>query len=363
MKGDFTRSTFNRARHYSGVRMQQGRVQLDADWNEQVDIQTYLDQTEAIDVIGACGVPKIGGGFEIAAKTDGTDFTISAGRIYVDGILCENEDQIDFAQQADLPGAQPIGANGTYLAYLDVWQRHITALEDPAIRETALGGPDTATRTRTTWQVQLLQLGDENAGLTCKTLPDWVSIVDPDRGKLSARAQPEQESPDPCIVEPGAGYRRLENQLYRIEIHADSHSGQATFKWSRDNGSIVTKWISQNGDDLTVGSIGRDKTLGFATGQWVELTDDTRDLLHQPGTLVQLLLAEGDTLTINPATATGSTDIADFSNNPKIRRWDMTGTTGALNVEVTATNDGWIPIEDGVGIKFDMSGEYRTGDN
>ena len=39
MKGDFTRDTFKKEKHYSGVRMQQGRVQVDADWNEQVDIQ------------------------------------------------------------------------------------------------------------------------------------------------------------------------------------------------------------------------------------------------------------------------------------------------------------------------------------
>ena len=36
--GDFTRTTFDPTHHYSGVRMQQGRVQLDADWNEQLDI-------------------------------------------------------------------------------------------------------------------------------------------------------------------------------------------------------------------------------------------------------------------------------------------------------------------------------------
>ena len=41
LKGDFTRNTFKKEKHYSGVRMQQGRVQLDADWNEQVDIQVH----------------------------------------------------------------------------------------------------------------------------------------------------------------------------------------------------------------------------------------------------------------------------------------------------------------------------------
>ena len=35
MKADLTRDSYNVLRHYSQVLMQQGRVQLDADWNEQ----------------------------------------------------------------------------------------------------------------------------------------------------------------------------------------------------------------------------------------------------------------------------------------------------------------------------------------
>ncbi|HEX6288352.1 MAG TPA: DUF6519 domain-containing protein [Herpetosiphonaceae bacterium] len=365
MKGDFTRSTFKSQKHYSSVRMQQGRVQIDADWNEQIEIQTYLDQTQARDVIGLCGVPKIGGGFAIGVNEDGTDLTISEGRIYVDGILCENDgpQPVLFTQQPDLPGTTPPGDPGTYLVYLDVWQRHITALEDETIREVALGGPDTATRTRTVWQVKLLRVGDANADVTCETeFEEWTSLIDAERGKLSARAQVSEPSDSPCIIEPGAGYRRLENQLYRVEIHNDSDSGQPTFKWSRDNGSIVRLWAAKNGDDLTISSAGRDSFLGFATGQWVELTDDNRELLGDPGTLVQLANAIGQTLTIDPATASGTVDFTAFDEHPKVRRWDMPGTTGPIEVSVPAGNGGWIALEDGVEIKFDLSGPFRTGD-
>ncbi len=45
MKGDFTRFTFNANKHYNRVLKQQGRVDLDADWNEAADIRTYLDRT------------------------------------------------------------------------------------------------------------------------------------------------------------------------------------------------------------------------------------------------------------------------------------------------------------------------------
>ena len=44
----------------------------------------------------------------------------------------------------------------TLLFYLDVWRRHVTAVEDPRIREVALGGPDTATRAQTAWALRFL---------------------------------------------------------------------------------------------------------------------------------------------------------------------------------------------------------------
>jgi hypothetical protein len=79
------------------------------------------------------------------------DFLISAGRYYVDGILCENEPLTSYLTQTDLPrlksDVQPVVSTpGLYLVYVDVWQRLLTALDDPSIREIALGGPDTATR-------------------------------------------------------------------------------------------------------------------------------------------------------------------------------------------------------------------------
>jgi len=89
MKGDFSRKTFDATRHYSGVLMQQGRVQLDADWNEQLGIQRHRDYTEAEDVIGECGAPKHDAGFLVQPTPDGTDLVLAPGRFYVHGRLCE----------------------------------------------------------------------------------------------------------------------------------------------------------------------------------------------------------------------------------------------------------------------------------
>src|SRR5436305_4164413 len=89
MKGDFTRDTFHESKRYNRVRMQQGRVQLDADWNEQADIEAHLRETGVRDVVGPSGAPMDGGGFQIEATLDGSHLVISPGRLWVDGILCE----------------------------------------------------------------------------------------------------------------------------------------------------------------------------------------------------------------------------------------------------------------------------------
>src|SRR5262249_21649047 len=156
--------------------------------------------------------------------------------------LCENEQATNLDQQPDLPGFTLPTSSGFYIAYLDVWQRHITILEDGSIREVALGGPDTATRTKTVWQVKLLE--PVPAPLTCQDEPEaWKQLLASKTGRLSARAQETPPEKNLCIVPSGAGFRRLENQLYRIEVHTAGELGTATFTWSRDNGSIVTRWL------------------------------------------------------------------------------------------------------------------------
>ena len=362
MKGDFTRTTYRKRNHYSRVLMQQGRVQLDADWNEQLAIDAHVDRTVRRDVIGYCGGPQGNdpdgnplAGFDILAS--GVNLSITAGRYYVNGILVENDAERLFTQQPDLRNAALPTTAGTYLIYLDVWERHITALEDSNIREVALGGPDTATRARVMAQVKWESI---ESGANCNNFgPGWTPVGAASTGRLAARSAPEPPSTDPCIMPEEAGYRRLENQLYRVEIHNAGSLNGATFKWSRENGSIVTRWLSQDGDHLTVSSAGRDAVLGFANQQWVELTDEIREQAGTPGTLVMIDSVEGNVITIDTSTATGSTSLANFDTaTAKIRRWDS---DGAATVTVPATNNGWIPLEDGVEVKF-KAGTFCTGD-
>jgi Family of unknown function (DUF6519) len=93
MKADFTRNTFSPLKHFTRVLMQQGRVQLDADWNEQAAIQLRYLRALAADVIGEHGGPAAYWGFAITelqlTPPVHADFRIGAGHYYVDGILCE----------------------------------------------------------------------------------------------------------------------------------------------------------------------------------------------------------------------------------------------------------------------------------
>lgn len=93
MAGDFSRSTFNRVKHYAGVLMQQGRVQVDADWNEQLALQLHRTWTETRDLIGLCGSPQCGSGFAISPAPGSGDLFIHPGRFYVHGLLCELDPQ------------------------------------------------------------------------------------------------------------------------------------------------------------------------------------------------------------------------------------------------------------------------------
>jgi hypothetical protein len=386
MKGDFTRSTFVPDKHYCGVRMQQGRVQLDADWNEQHDIWAHRIEVGTNDVIGRAGAPWHESGLHVMTVASGNnnqlypaeqslpgntpnpfpalqgkgDFFVSAGRYYVDGILCENAQLCTYATQPALglvpPPAPP--AAGTYLIYLHVFLRHVTALDDADIREVALGGPDSATRLKTIWQVRW-QSAPANS--TClSAIPIDGDVVDP--GKLQARAQPDQASDDPCVVAAGAGYQRLQNQLYRVEIHdGGAVGGTATFKWSRDNGCVESAWLAYNAatNALTVADAGRDAAHGFSKGDWVELSNDLIDLSGTPGTTVQLTDVSGNVLTIDPATLKGAAIAPpDATFHPRVRRWE----SPPLPVQVPAGNAGFIVLEDGVEIKFSAAGSFRTGD-
>jgi Family of unknown function (DUF6519)/Right handed beta helix region len=404
MPGDYTRFTFKPVADHLGVLMQQGRVLLDADFNELVEILDRRFRVETVDIIGRCTVPReTPDGFRI--QIAGTNaLTIGAGRLYADGLLAENHGKaplafdpvpaesrgtlaVPYLEQPYLPNAAvvapPPAAGGPHLVYADVWQREITAVEDPDLVEKAVG-VDTATRLQTVWQVKVL--ANVGGGVTCATpdkdIPGWSDIIRPSAGRLTTSAVGVPASDDPCIVNAAGGYRGTENRLYRVEVHdRGALGGTATWKWSRDNGSIATAVtsISAGRDQLTVVRTGRDAVLRFSAGDWVEVTDDWHELAGKPGVMRKLQQVDDVTqvLTLAVALPAGEFDLAaPASRHTRVRRWDQKGLvldpSNAVAADVDASG-GVIPVpaartlvlEDGVAVTFSADpagGELHSGD-
>ena len=263
---------------------------------------TNIGRRPKLNVIGPSGAPARSQGVRITVDPSNSILSIDSGHYYVDGILCENEKKTTYDSQPDLPNAPSVlhvlqqARTNLGIVYLDVWKRHITFLDDSSLRESALSGPDTTTRVKTVWQVKVLPVKEPPSGIAdCETsFEEWGRLVAPapKTGALTARSRAATSVNNPCIIPASAGYRGLENQLYRVEIHKRGVLGDPnnvpTFKWSRDNGTVVTSIDKISGQEITVRDLGPDDALGFASGQWVEVFDDAAELNGQPGQLLQI---------------------------------------------------------------------------
>jgi Family of unknown function (DUF6519) len=409
MKGDFSRIRFTPKRHYTSVLQQQGRVALDADTNEQCAIDDHLRTTQAIDVIGEYGGPIDDAGFAISVS-NGTIW-IGKGRYYVAGMLCENPAPLAYdaqrflidatAASALLDELAQTGGDATLRLYLQVWQRLVTALDDPCLGEPALGQADTTARLQTVWRViGEFDSATEPDGTTnpkpLTRVPRNVSLVKlapaaeaPSLGVTSATGTSASWQPlsaccqamyqaTPvrhtgtlaaqtsgggaqcgCQPIPAAGYQGLENQLYRVEIHQSGDASSATFKWSRENGSVVVAIDSISDRNVSVASLGPDANLGFQVGQWVEISDDSAlfgETPNQPGELYKIvdICAASLTLTMNT-----TVQPVDRARHARLRRWDQFDASATKSGVPLSAN--WIELENGIQVSFG-AGQFTAGD-
>jgi len=413
MGADISRVRFDPLRDFKGVVLQQGRLLLDADFNEYVAMLDRRLRAETSDLTsfgpdpdhqGVAWVPRLTpDGFRITAS--GGSLSIGRGRMYVDGLLAENHgtDLADFDQllsertgSAGTPYDEqpywltpdPLPGGGPHLAYLDVWERELTHLEDPGLVEVAVG-VDTTARLQTVWQVRLLP--NVGTGVTCATddedIPGWLDAIRPSAGRLTTDTIEVTDVPDPCELPPSGGYRGLENQTYRVEIHDGGAPGTATFKWSRDNGSVaipVVEMISPT--ELRLASVGKDDVLRISTGDWVEILDDRYELDLRPGVMRKVTVDDaaktieftgalpGD---LQPASVQVAAD-----RRLRVRRWDQSGTvksgagatltdlddpssTGLLTVPAGSTTQ--VVLEHGIVVSFSVApgagGQFHAGDH
>lgn len=274
-----------------------------------------------------------------------TEFDLSepsienAGRLYVGGLPCVQVRDTLYADQAD-PNDPPLappppGTTRRDWVYLDVWTEPVTYVEDPEIREVALGGPDTTTRTRVRHRVRVAQGG---------TVPTGNGIGS---GTLATEGS----------------YTAQANRLYRVEIDTPGGIGTARFRWSEDNASTIQRVI----EPIPPGStrVVVEDASAFHPGELVlirkEFGAEEHRIASVFGNVITLQNATGAQLGALPAAAR----VADFTtfslaDRPRLERWN------AFRVPIPpdpadATSSASILLNDGVRLRFGGR-DMRTGD-
>jgi hypothetical protein len=261
---DISRFFFQPRKRYSGVRMQQGRVLLDSDWNEDERIDGEEARRTLIDIV--CAKGSSNHGFRVlnlgTSPISVYDFSYENGSFYLGGVRFETETdagtterflnqpdwlQIDASSLPQLPTLT--GSQVRHdLVYLRGWEQCVTAVEDSELRERALGGPDTSVRIRRMRRVEVLtnvsgtcaeSFSALQQALSAPIAPDTTGVshlFDAPSCELRSKAfltvapDPNGITDDPCKPAVSSGYLGADNQTIRVQITATGR-----FIWGYDN--------------------------------------------------------------------------------------------------------------------------------
>jgi hypothetical protein len=258
---DRARVSHDPSRHWRGVISQQGRVTLEADANEADAIATRERRAELIEIVGPSGTPDDGYRVLAATSTDpkvAGDVTIQHGTIYVGGERMALDADLDYAAQPDwldadgdplwvAPGAQP--GTGNEVVYLLLREQEVGAVEDPALLDVALGGPDTTARRRIVQRVVRTPTKASDCPAALSGLEQvWAAegmqfddatmrLDSTARLQVSFAQQPGVATP--CSPVAQGGYLGAENQLIRVQISSVNADGVPTLVWGLDNASSL----------------------------------------------------------------------------------------------------------------------------
>jgi hypothetical protein len=298
MSADRARLTHYPPRKYREVVIQQGRALLDADSNEGQRTFTEEERHEALDFVGPCGTPD--NGFLVTPV--GIDFTIGPGTMYVGGLRVTLETLEKYSQQLDwldTGEAAPWGEGlwqtpgalvGKNFAATGVWrEQEITAVEDPALRDVALGGPDSAARTRL---LQRVVAAATTASTCAAAAGDAISfwsghglIYDPSTAELKSRALLQvtlvtnPPPPSPCDPPSASGYLGVDNQMIRVLVTAfDLAKNTGTLLWGYNNASTLYRCRLQTASTLKLSSRPVSAEFQPRSGQVVQVLQRAADL-------------------------------------------------------------------------------------
>lgn len=292
MAADLARITYDPTRQYRSVITQQGRVTLEADNNEAAIIAGEALRLETIDIVGPTGTPD--DGYKVGTGNGTGGVSIGPGTFYLGGWRLELDAAIDLSAQPDWLDMPPVasvppattataaGVLGNRLVALLLTEQSVCAVEDQALREVALGGPDSAARARLMQQFLRLPLD----GTTCPAGAAMISAllsaqgitIDPDTLQLMSAATlqagfvPGPPATDPCTPAAAGGYLGADNQLVRVTVTAyDATAKTGTLLWGWNNASLLYRAKMTDPRTLTLTGTPVDEEHAPQLGQAVEI--------------------------------------------------------------------------------------------
>ena len=315
MGSDRARISYDKTREYRSVVAQQGRVTLEADVNEEAVIASEALRYETIDIIGPTGTPD--NGYLVSVDANG-NFTVGPGIMYVGGWRMRFPQPVPVANQPEwidqppLPWAQNV-QEALYVIALLVTEQEVQAVEDQALREVALGGPDTAARTRLMQHIVAVPANDDTCAAVLKdwdrTLRPLGLALHPDTFALDFDAAlqvsfyPPAGPSDPCCPPAQGGYLGADNQLVRVTVTSyDPTTNTGTLLWGWNNASFLYRaaLVDANPQILTLSPAPVDSEHTPQINQVIEVLRSTMEL-GNPADLNFIAAPEGDVIALASA--------------------------------------------------------------
>lgn len=371
------------------VAPRQGQVLLDADFDQDGRLTLARIDGDMADVIGAPGrlaYPAGSTAFEVQPGAGPTDPQILPGHGFLDGWRLDNMAACTLSGQPH-PRTGDAGALPVVLA-IKALIRYLDPVEEPAFADKALGDAQAAGRLIADWQVLPQSL---TGAVSCDTLAgnaDWLRLTAPSTGTLAVRVQPSGPGTDPCSLSPQGGYTRLENLLYRLEVHGGVPVVEAgsppaladgprfglaglKLKLSRRNASLLVAVTGITGNEITVSPPALDPRAWFVPGAWAEIVSPHDDLDPRAALaserLFRVQLATDDRITLEAAGGAVAATGVSAAGGWFLRLWDALPDGSGLLV-LGAPGGGGLTAEQALGDGLVVQGgggaaaRFRRGD-
>lgn len=347
--------------------------------------------------------------------TDG--LRIGAGRYWVEGMPCVNGAECDYRHQPFRPGTPTTPSAPVSLLYLEAWERFVTALERPSLREPALGGPDTTGRTETVWQVRCIEGRDRTevedryeqvlSAAAPGTMRLWVgtqlragndlfrieihntgwarsqpltdqarhamlraTILDPATGQLQVDGAPALPVGAPVLVSIGGD--SLETTVARqdgpgaLRLAALPQAAAtnreawllplASFKWSRDNGAVAfAVQALTTATDPSGDTIGRVRLAGVGFNGMNLSVGDLMEMTDEADALDGRPGSLHSIVAFSPDRL--EVDVSPAPSEAAVGRRILRRWDGHATVRIDPTG-----LEDGLSAAFSADGPFRTGE-